>query len=142
MKTVTKTFTAVGNSLESGIIINAVLAVVLGASMKHMWALINALQILTNIPNMGLVVPTNLQVCLTLIIQISSLNIIPPSVVDSVVNFIQGTAAEVGNQAGSTLPGFDKGHFVKNIGFIIVTFIGMVFVGTLVGLLYLLSEKA
>jgi hypothetical protein len=93
MKTVTKTFTAVGNSLESGIIINAVLAVVLGASMKRMWALINTLQILTNIPNLGLLVPTNLQVCLTLIIQISSLNIIPQSVVDSVVSFIQGTAA-------------------------------------------------
>lgn len=109
MKTVTKTFTAVGNSLQSGIIINAVLAVVLGASMKRMWALINALQILTNIPNLGLVVPTNLQVCLTLIIQISSLNIIPPSVVDSVVNFIQGTAASVGNEASSSLPGYDKG---------------------------------
>jgi len=85
---VTKTFSAVSSSLESGIIVNAVLAVVLGASMKRMWALINTLQIITNIPNLGLVVPTNFQVCLTLIIEISNMNVIPPSVVNTIVNFI------------------------------------------------------
>lgn len=85
---VTKTFSAVSSSLESGIIVNAVLAVVLGASMKRMWALINTLQIITNIPYLGLVVPTNFQVCLTLIIEISNMNVIPPSVVNTIVNFI------------------------------------------------------
>ena len=60
MRVVEKAFSMVDGSLQSGIIVNAVLAVVLGASMKRMWALINTLQILTNIPLLGFVVPTNL----------------------------------------------------------------------------------
>ena len=60
MRVVEKAFSMVDGSLQSGIIVNAVLAVVLGASMKRMWALINTLQILTNVPLLGFVVPTNL----------------------------------------------------------------------------------
>lgn len=60
MRVVEKAFSMVDGSLQSGIIVNAVLAVVLGGSMKRMWALINTLQILTNIPLLGFVVPTNL----------------------------------------------------------------------------------
>ena len=60
MRVVEKAFSMIDGSLQSGIIVNAVLAVVLGASMKRMWALINTLQILTNIPLLGFVVPTNL----------------------------------------------------------------------------------
>ena len=43
MRVVEKAFSMIDGSLQSGIIVNAVLAVVLGASMKRMWALINTL---------------------------------------------------------------------------------------------------
>ena len=60
MKMVENAFAFVDSSLTTGVIVNAVLGVVLGASMKRMWALINTLQILTHVPLLNFVLPTNL----------------------------------------------------------------------------------
>ena len=68
MKMVEKTFAMLDNTLSSGVAVNVVLAVVLGGSMKRMWALINTLQILTHISLLAFVLPTNLSVCLSLIV--------------------------------------------------------------------------
>jgi hypothetical protein len=68
MKMVEKAFSMLDNTLSSGVAVNVVLAVVLGGSMKRMWALINTLQILTHISLLAFVLPTNLSVCLSLIV--------------------------------------------------------------------------
>lgn len=68
MKMVEKAFSMLDNSLSSGVVLNVVLAVVFGGSMKRMWALINTLQILTHISLLAFVLPTNLSVCLKLIV--------------------------------------------------------------------------
>ena len=39
------------------------------------------------------------------------------------------------------MPGFEQGQFVKNIGFIIVTLIGLSIAIFIVGLLFLISKK-
>lgn len=43
MKALVGTFALFENSLETAIIINAILAIFLGASMKRLWSLINTL---------------------------------------------------------------------------------------------------
>ena len=43
MRVIERAFHLADTSLSSGIVINVFLAVVLGASMKRMWALINTL---------------------------------------------------------------------------------------------------
>jgi tetrahydromethanopterin S-methyltransferase subunit F len=53
MAMVEKAFSLVDNGLTSGVMINAILGLALGASMKRMFALINTLQILTHLPLMG-----------------------------------------------------------------------------------------
>lgn len=77
MKAVEKAFSFVDSSLSSGIIVNIVLAVVIRAPMKLMWFMLNTLQILTHMPMLNLNLPTNLYVCLNIIKQIASLNLVP-----------------------------------------------------------------
>ncbi len=79
MRIAEKTFSIIDTSLRGGFFINAILAVVLGASMRRMWSLINTLQILTMIPELGFEIPTNLVVCLEKIREVSNMNIFPES---------------------------------------------------------------
>jgi hypothetical protein len=89
MKMVEETFSFIDSSLTTAVIVNAALGVVLGASMKRMWALISTLQILTHLPLLNFVLPTNLSICLLIVVKLSSLNVVPKSLVDSVVYSIQ-----------------------------------------------------
>lgn len=101
MKMVEKAFSFIDGSLTTGIIVNAVLGIVLGASMKRMWALINTLQILTHLPLLNFVLPTNLSICLTLVVKISSLNLVPKPWVDTVVTYIQSQTSSVNDSLKS-----------------------------------------
>jgi hypothetical protein len=84
-------FAAIDVSMRSGFFINAILAVVLGSSMKRMWSLINTMQILTFIPELGFQIPTNLQVCLEKIKEISNVNIFPESWSEKIKGYFMGT---------------------------------------------------
>ncbi|TNV87017.1 hypothetical protein FGO68_gene14209 [Halteria grandinella] len=147
MKMVENAFAFVDSSLTTGVIVNAVLGVVLGASMKRMWALINTLQILTHVPLLNFVLPTNLQICLTLVVKISSLNVVPKSLVNTVVGFIQSQTSNLNENmsdeasSGSSDDGFQKGQFVKNIGYIIVAVIGLAMVMILIGGLGIIARR-
>ena len=88
MKMVENAFTFLDSSLSTGIIVNAVLGVVLGASMDRMWALIDTLQILTHVSLLNFVLPTNLNICLVLVVKFSSLNVVPDSIVAKAVSII------------------------------------------------------
>lgn len=88
MKMVENAFTFLDSSLSTGIIVNAVLGVVLGASMDRMWALIDTLQILTHVSLLNFVLPTNLKICLVLVVKFSSLNVVPDSIVAKAVSII------------------------------------------------------
>jgi len=88
MKMVENAFTFLDSSLSTGIIVNAVLGVVLGASMDRLWALIDTLQILTHVSLLNFVLPTNLNICLVLVVKFSSLNVVPDSIVAKAVSII------------------------------------------------------
>ena len=77
MRTLEGTFALFQGSMQTTIIVNLFLVLVLGASMKRLWSLLNTLQILTHLPMLAFVFPTNLKVCLDIIRQVSNLNIIP-----------------------------------------------------------------
>jgi hypothetical protein len=84
MNTFGKAFSVLDSSLSGGVVANTFLAAAMGASMKRMWSLLNTLQIITHIPLLALKLPSNLKVCLNTIISVSSLSIIPKSLIDKV----------------------------------------------------------
>lgn len=88
MRAAEKTFTVVDTSLASGIVINIFIAVLLGASMKRMFSLLNTLQIMTHLSFLALTLPTNLKICIDTLIQLSTLSIIPQGWVDYMMKFI------------------------------------------------------
>ena len=82
MRSVEKTFRMIDSTMNSGIIVNIVLALLIRAPMKLMWNLINTLQILTFLPIMNMALPTNLRICLETIKEVSNLSVLPKSVTD------------------------------------------------------------
>ena len=77
MKSLEGAFKLFEGSMQTAILVNLILVIFVGASMKRLWSLINTLQILTHLPLLGFVFPTNLKICLDIIRQISTLNIVP-----------------------------------------------------------------
>ena len=77
MRIVENAFTYFDSSLQAGLVVNIVLGVVLGSSMDKMWTLIDTLQILTHVSLLNFVIPTNLSVCLLIVVQFSSLSVVP-----------------------------------------------------------------
>ena len=59
MRAAEKTFTIIDTSLASGVVANIFFAVLLGASMKRMFSLLNTLQIMTHLSLLGLHLPSN-----------------------------------------------------------------------------------
>ena len=88
MRSFEKTFWFIDSTMTSGIIVNIVLAIVIRAPMKHMWNMINTLQILTFIPMLNMQIPTNFKVCLDTIKEVSNLSILPKSVTDWILEQI------------------------------------------------------
>ena len=88
MRSVEKTFGFIDSTMTYGIIVNIILAVVIKASMKHMWHLINTLQLLTFMPMLNMQIPTNLRVCLETIKEVTNLSLLPKSVTDWILEQI------------------------------------------------------
>jgi|LauGreDrversion4_2_1035121.scaffolds.fasta_scaffold100317_1 hypothetical protein len=68
MRNLEKTFLTMDSSLISGIIINIVIAMAFGASMRRMWGLINTLQIMTHATLLAVNLPENVNTCLKIIL--------------------------------------------------------------------------
>lgn len=133
MKAVEKAFSFVDSSLSAGIIINIVLAVVIRAPMKLMWFMLNTLQILTHMPMLNINLPTNLSVCLTIIKQIASLNLIPQPLVTMALEQLS-----LVKSSATTLPEDDDSAFTKNLS-ANLALLSIAFVGVLgmIGAYYL-----
>ena len=80
--------------MTSSFVVNFFLAAFLGIAMKQIWGIINTLQIITLLPLMMPSLPSNLQVCLQELQDVSNLNIIPPTIVDSFVSTINYIAGQ------------------------------------------------
>ena len=71
--------------MTSGLIVNLVLAILVKASMKMIWGIINTMQIITYMSWMNMKMPQNVVVCLKTIHDISNLSIIPKDLTDKVL---------------------------------------------------------
>lgn len=85
MKTVQKTFGFLDSGMTLGLILNLVFAVVIKASMKMMWGIINTMQIITYVTYMNMKMPQNVIVCLKTIHDISNLSIIPKNLSEKIL---------------------------------------------------------
>jgi len=79
---VKQAFSLAENSLTGSLVVNIMLAGVIGLAMKQIWALINTLQIITHIPLLEIVLPANLVMAIQTLSDISNLKIIPQTTID------------------------------------------------------------
>ena len=71
--------------MTSGLMVNLLLVMLIRASMKMMWGVINTMQIITYMTWMNMKMPQNVVVCLKTIHDISNLSIIPKDLTDKVL---------------------------------------------------------
>jgi hypothetical protein len=91
-------FKVIETGLSTSFIANFALAAVMKLSMKHIWGIINTLQILTTLPKLVKSLPSNLSSCLQTIQDVVSLKMIPKPWVESI---IQGLSNNINSWAGS-----------------------------------------
>ena len=84
MKALSYVFNMAGKSIISGLFANLALSLILGISLKQMWKLFGTLQIITHIPLMNIPLPSNVGVCISSLIDLINLKILPDSVTDTV----------------------------------------------------------
>ena len=99
------------SSLTGSLVANILLAGVLGLAMKQIWALINTLQILTQIPQLNIQLPGNLLMSLQALSDVSNLNIIPKSTVAWLISSLTGSKAKAGAS---------KGGILNNSGYLVI----------------------
>jgi hypothetical protein len=85
MRLLERSFKILDTSMTSGLIANLFLAVALGASMNRMWSLLNTLQIVTHITLLAVTLPSNVGICLRIIVEISNVQVIPKAWVEKVL---------------------------------------------------------
>jgi hypothetical protein len=85
MRLLERSFKIMDTSMTSGLIANLFLAVALGASMNRMWSLLNTLQIVTHVTLLATMLPSNIGICLTTIVEISNLQVVPKAWVDKIL---------------------------------------------------------
>jgi hypothetical protein len=84
--------------LSTSFIANFALAAVMKLSMKHIWGIINTLQILTTLPKLVKSLPSNLSSCVQTIQDVVSLKMIPKPWVESI---LKGLSNNINPWAGS-----------------------------------------
>lgn len=77
MRLLERSFTILDTLIISGLFANLILAVALGASMKRMWSLLNALQIITHVTLLAVSLPSNVGICLRTIFDASNVHVVP-----------------------------------------------------------------
>ena len=85
MRLLERSFKILDTSMTSGLIANLFLSVALGASMNRMWSLLNTLQIVTHITLLAVTLPSNVGICLRIIVEISNVQVIPKAWVEKVL---------------------------------------------------------
>ena len=131
-----KTFGFIDSTMNSGMIVNIILAVVIRAPMKLMWNMINTLQILTFMPVLNMQIPTNLKVCLETIKEVSNLSILPKGVTDWILVQIG-----VVKDSLSTNDQNDPDKTIKQLTQVLIGFaVGLFGLGGIV-MLYYLSKR-
>jgi hypothetical protein len=85
MRLLERSFTILGTLITSGLFANLFLVVALGASTKHMWNLLNTLQIVTHVTLLAVSLPSNVGICLRSIVDTSNLQVVPKAWVDMVL---------------------------------------------------------
>ncbi|CDW74295.1 UNKNOWN [Stylonychia lemnae] len=103
-----KSFQLFGSAMSAGVYINMLLQVFLGFAMKRIWTLVNTLQIITHLPLLSLMIPSNLMICLQSVIDISNLNLFPPEL----ANLILG---QVSDSVSNTKSSFSEMDIFKYI---------------------------
>jgi hypothetical protein len=91
-------FKVIEAGLSTSFIANFALAAVMKLSMKHIWGIINTLQILTTLPKLVKSLPSNLSSCLQTIQDVVSLKLIPKPWVESI---LKGLSNNINSWAGS-----------------------------------------
>jgi hypothetical protein len=106
-------FTMIEKGMTGSLVINFFLAAFLKISMKHVWGIIHFLQIVTHMPLLIPILPSNYQVVLKLIYDVARLNIIPQKYIEKVLNWVQDAfKINMGGPSGAKGNSF----FVENLG--------------------------
>jgi hypothetical protein len=125
----------VESSLTGSVAGNIVLAGVLGLAMKQIFALINTLQVLTQIPLLAVLIPANVETCLQGLMDVSNLNIIPKSVINKVLEWLGIKAKDEDVQA------IKKTNLMDNIIYLLIAIGVAVLILSLLGILIYLSKS-
>jgi hypothetical protein len=114
---------------------NIVLAGVLGLAMKQIFALINTLQVLTQIPLLAILIPANVETCLQGLMDVSNLNIIPKSVINKVLEWVGIKAKDEDVQAKK------KTGLMDNIVYLLIAIGVAIFILATLGILIKISKS-
>lgn len=117
----TKSVLIVESSLTGSLAGNIILAGVLGLAMKQIFALVNTLQVLNQIPLLAVLIPANVETCLQGLMDVSNLNIIPKSLINDVLEWVGIKAKDDDVQAKK------KTGLMDNITYLMIA-IGAIFV--------------
>jgi hypothetical protein len=132
---VTKSILFVESSLTGSVAGNIVLAGVLGLAMKQIFALINTLQLLTQIPLLAVLIPANVETCLQGLMDVSNLNIIPKSVINKVLEWVGIKAKDEDVQAKK------KTGLMDNIVYLLIAIAVALFILATLGILNKISKS-
>jgi 3-phosphoglycerate kinase len=77
MRMLERFFKILDTLITSGLFANIFLAVALGASMNHMWSLLNAIQIVSHVTLLAVSLPSNVGICLSSIVDTSNVQVFP-----------------------------------------------------------------
>jgi hypothetical protein len=125
----------VESSLTGSVAGNIVLAGVLGLAMKQIFALINTLQVVTQIPLLAVLIPANVETCLQGLMDVSNLNIIPKSVINKVLEWLGIKAIDEDMQAKK------KTNLMDNIIYLLIAIGVAVLILSFLGILIYLSKS-
>ena len=107
-------FQTIRKGITGSLAINFFLAVVLKISMKHIWGIIQFLQIVTHMPLLLPILPANYQVVVKIIYDVANLKIIPKEYIYAALKWIKN------NLDISIVPTDEENFFINNMGNIII----------------------
>ena len=127
----------VNTALQSSVIINLVLTVVIKAPMKLSFNMMGALQLLTFIPSLNIVLPTNLGVCLATINEIANMNLVPESWTNYMLNTLGINTLQNDGQSALNNPS----KYMKQLTSILIVFGCACIAVLLIIMLYYIARK-
>ena len=89
MRLLERFFKILDTLITSGLFANIFLVVALGASMNHMWSLLNTIQIVSHVTLLAVSLPSNVGICLSSIVDTSNVQVSPKAWVDMVLKTVR-----------------------------------------------------